>query len=136
MPPFLRGRACDPYAGGDGFLVLLFQDGVADVGVGGRHLRVSVPEDRHDRLDLGPAFGELGADRVAKPVGGHGGIAVAVDEPGLAAGDLQGVLVRGLAPPHEDVADRLLAGGTTEWQVRDGQLVMSPASARHHYLDE
>ncbi|WP_338894373.1 hypothetical protein WBG99_00520 [Streptomyces sp. TG1A-60] len=70
-------------------------------------------EDCHDRLDLGAAFGELGADGVAKPVGGHGGIAVAVDEPGLAAGDLQGVRVEevtahGLAPPHEHVADRPL----------------------------
>lgn len=59
------------------------------------------------------SLGELGADRVAEPVGGHGGVAVAVDESGLAAGDLQGVFeeevpAQRLAPSHEHVADRPL----------------------------
>ncbi|MFD0078853.1 hypothetical protein ACFVIY_41525 [Streptomyces sp. NPDC127166] len=47
-------------------------------------------------------------------------------------------------PASDDDEDRIrglfLASheveGTTEWQVRDGQLVMSPAATRHHYLDE
>ncbi|MCZ7462346.1 hypothetical protein [Streptomyces sp. WMMC940] len=34
----------DASAGGDDLLVLLLQDGVADVGVRCRHLRVAVPE--------------------------------------------------------------------------------------------
>ena len=38
--------------------------------------------------------------------------------------------IRGLFLANHEVE------GTTEWQVRDGQLVMSPADTRHHYLDE
>jgi hypothetical protein len=39
-----------------------------------------MPEHSHDRLDAGAAFGELGADGVAEPVRGDGGLAGRVDE--------------------------------------------------------
>ncbi len=43
----------------------------------------------HDRLNPSATFGELGADGVAEPMRGHGGTALAIDQPGLAAGDRQ-----------------------------------------------
>ncbi|MFE2492433.1 hypothetical protein ACFXGR_56805 [Streptomyces mirabilis] len=48
----------------------------------------------------------------------------------IPASDDDGDLVRGLfLASHE-------ADGTTEWQVRDGQLVIAPADISHRYLDE
>lgn len=45
------------------------------------------------------------------------------------ASDDDGDLIRGLFLASHEV------DGTTEWQVRDGQLVTSPAATRHQYLD-
>ncbi|MFI0720771.1 hypothetical protein [Streptomyces sp. NPDC021224] len=47
----------------------------------------------------------------------------------IPASDDDGDLVRGLLLSRHEVQ------GTTEWQVRDGRLVLSPADARHRYLD-
>src|SRR5260370_16816507 len=52
--------------------------GIADPGVDHRHMRTLVPEHAHDRVELGPTLGELGSDRVAEPVLGDRGAAVAM----------------------------------------------------------
>ncbi|MFI1212819.1 hypothetical protein ACH4UV_35160 [Streptomyces sp. NPDC020802] len=44
--------------------------------------------------------------------------------------DDDGDLVQGLFLARHEVE------GTTEWQVRDGQLFNTPADIKHHYLDE
>ncbi|MER6134450.1 hypothetical protein [Streptomyces sp. NPDC001815] len=44
--------------------------------------------------------------------------------------DDDGDLVQGLFLARHEVE------GTTEWQVRNGQLFNTPADIRHHYLDE
>ncbi|MFE3431137.1 hypothetical protein [Streptomyces sp. NPDC059171] len=46
------------------------------------------------------------------------------------ASDDDGDLIRGLFLASHEV------DGTTEWQVRDGELVISPADTRHQYLGE
>lgn len=48
----------------------------------------------------------------------------------IPASDDDGDLIRGLFLAGHEV------DGTTEWQVRDGRLVTSPADIRHQYLDE
>jgi hypothetical protein len=48
----------------------------------------------------------------------------------IPASDDDGDRIQGLFLARHEVE------GTTEWQVRDGRLVMSPADTRHHYLDE
>ncbi|MFF4533767.1 hypothetical protein ACFY1P_31415 [Streptomyces sp. NPDC001407] len=47
----------------------------------------------------------------------------------IPASDDDGDLVRGLFLARHEV------DGTTEWQVRDGQIFASPADTRHQYLD-
>ncbi|MEV8326645.1 hypothetical protein [Kitasatospora sp. NPDC056731] len=47
----------------------------------------------------------------------------------IPASDDDGDLIRGLFLASHEV------DGTAEWQVRDGQLVISPADIRHQYLD-
>ncbi|MBZ4323587.1 hypothetical protein [Streptomyces huiliensis] len=47
----------------------------------------------------------------------------------IPASDEDGDLVQGLFLVHHEIE------GTTEWQVRDGRLVTSPADIRHRYLD-
>ncbi|WP_328471404.1 hypothetical protein [Streptomyces sp. NBC_00448] len=47
----------------------------------------------------------------------------------IPASDDDGDRVRGLFLASHEVE------GTTEWQIRDGRLVWSPADARHRYLD-
>lgn len=73
-------------------------------------------EDRHDGLNLCPAFGELGADRVPESMGGHGWSALVIEESSGAARDLQGlieqvVLAHRLASMHEHPLDGLLGPG-------------------------
>ncbi|MEV4925108.1 hypothetical protein [Streptomyces roseoverticillatus] len=48
----------------------------------------------------------------------------------IPASDNDGDLVRGLFLATHEVT------GTTEWQVRDGQVFTSPADTRHQYLSE
>ncbi|WP_251096401.1 hypothetical protein [Streptomyces sp. Caat 7-52] len=48
----------------------------------------------------------------------------------IPASDGDGDRIRGLFLASHEV------DGTTEWQVRDGRLVISSADARHQYLDE
>lgn len=48
----------------------------------------------------------------------------------IPASDDDGDLIRGLFLASHEV------DGTTEWQVREGQLVISPADTRHQYLGE
>ncbi|MFJ5837179.1 hypothetical protein ACIQGO_10480 [Streptomyces shenzhenensis] len=48
----------------------------------------------------------------------------------IPASDDDGDLVRGLFLAGHEVE------GTAEWQVRDGQLVITPADIRHRYLAE
>ena len=47
----------------------------------------------------------------------------------IPASDADGDLIRGLFLATHEV------DGTTEWQVREGQLVISSANIRHQYLD-
>jgi hypothetical protein len=53
--------------------------GIADPGVDHRHMLTLVPEDAHDRVELGSTLCELGAYRVAKPVRGDGGTAIGIN---------------------------------------------------------
>ncbi|MGW4688113.1 hypothetical protein ACWEPM_24920 [Streptomyces sp. NPDC004244] len=48
----------------------------------------------------------------------------------IPASDDDGDRIRGLFLASHEV------DGSTEWQVRDGQLVVSPADTGHRYLDE
>jgi hypothetical protein len=82
-------RTSDAPTCGDDLFVLLLDDGIADAGVRGRHLRTAVAEDGHNRLDPSATFGELSAHGVAEPVRSHSRTALAIDQPGLAAGDRQ-----------------------------------------------
>jgi hypothetical protein len=92
-----------------------------DLGVDQRHVHRGVPEHFHDRVELGAAFGELGADGVPEPGSGdgpaHARAALLAARTGQTGG-LAGVVDRGLeqvearhelAVTHEQVAD-LLAG--------------------------
>ena len=79
-------------------------------------------EDGHDRLNAGATFGKLSAYGVTEPVRGHGRTALAIDEPGLAAGNRQWFFkqiapTHGLAANHKDEPDGLarrmvVAGGS------------------------
>ncbi len=82
-------RTSDASPSSDDLFVLLLDDRIANAGVGGGHLRTAMTQNGHDRLNSSATFGELGADRVAEPMRGHGGTALAIDQPDLAADDRQ-----------------------------------------------
>ncbi len=118
----LGGWPGDASACCDDLFILLFDDGIADAGVSGRHLCTAMAEDGHDRLNAGATFGKLSAYGVTEPVRGHGRTALAIDEPGLAAGNRQWffkqiVPTHGLAAKHKYEPDglarrRVVAGGS------------------------
>ena len=83
------GRTGDAPTCGDDPFVLLLDDGIADAGISGGHLRTAMAQNGHDRLNPSATFGELGADGMAEPMRGHGGTALAIDQPDLAADDRQ-----------------------------------------------
>ena len=82
-------RTSDAPTSSDDWFVLLLDDRIANAGVSGGHLRTAMAQNGHNGLNPSATFGELSADGVAEPMRGHGGTALAVDQPGLAAGDRQ-----------------------------------------------
>jgi hypothetical protein len=82
----LSSRACDAATSGDHFLVLLFDDRVADAGVDGGHRGAAVAQNGHDRLAACASLSELGSDGVSESVAGHLRTAGGVNESSLLAG--------------------------------------------------
>jgi hypothetical protein len=82
----------DSAAAGNDSFVLLFEHGIADVGVGDRHCGAAMTEYGHNRLDAGSTFGKLSANGVTKSVRGDGCLVIGIDESGCAARDVKSLV--------------------------------------------